>query len=130
MVALRAAPVVGPSGRGSAPPSRPNDLNSTTKITHSIFFYPLRVYFYECSNYICTLAAVECVFAYRCLFPYLQHICSTLTQMACLITVCISRRLSNKAGQLRKNQIRRLPSSMLSSYSFGTRISQLAISII
>ena len=37
---LRAAPVVGPSGRGSAPPSRPNDLNSTTKITHSIFFYP------------------------------------------------------------------------------------------
>ena len=36
----RAAPVVGPSGRGSAPPSRPNDLNSTTKITHSIFFYP------------------------------------------------------------------------------------------
>ncbi|MDY5198920.1 MAG: hypothetical protein SPH36_03050, partial [Candidatus Cryptobacteroides sp.] len=34
------APVVGPSGRGSAPPSRPNDLNSTTKITHSIFFYP------------------------------------------------------------------------------------------
>ena len=44
---------------------------------------------------ICTtFAAVECVFAYRCLFPYLQHICSTLTQMACLITVCISRRLS------------------------------------
>ena len=37
---LRAAPVVGPSGRGSAPPSRPNDLNSTTKITHSIFFHP------------------------------------------------------------------------------------------
>lgn len=29
-----------------------------------------------------------------CLFPYLQHMCSTLTQMACLITVCISRRLS------------------------------------
>lgn len=28
-----------------------------------------------------------------CLFPYLQHMCSTLTQMACLITVCISRRL-------------------------------------
>lgn len=37
---LRAAPVVGPGGRGGAPPSRPNDLNSTTKITHSIFFYP------------------------------------------------------------------------------------------
>ena len=37
---LWAAPVVGPSGRVSAPPSRPNDLNSTTKITHSIFFYP------------------------------------------------------------------------------------------
>lgn len=30
----------------------------------------------------------------RCLFPYSQHICSTLTQMACLITVCISRRLN------------------------------------
>lgn len=37
---LRAAQVVGSSGRGSAPPSRPNDLNSTTKITHSIFFHP------------------------------------------------------------------------------------------
>ena len=36
---LRAAQVVGPSGRGSAPPSRSNDLNLTTKITHSIFFY-------------------------------------------------------------------------------------------
>lgn len=30
----------------------------------------------------------------RCLFPYSQHICSTLTQMACLITVCISRGLN------------------------------------
>lgn len=29
-----------------------------------------------------------------CLFPYSQHICSTLTQMACLITVCISRGLN------------------------------------
>ena len=29
-----------------------------------------------------------------CLFPYSQHICSTLTQMDCLITVCISRRLN------------------------------------
>ena len=37
---LWAAQVVGSSGRGSAPPSRPNDLNSTTKITHSIFFHP------------------------------------------------------------------------------------------
>ena len=42
-----------------------------------------------------SFAAVECMFAYRCLFPYLQHICSTFTQMARLITVCISRRLSN-----------------------------------
>ena len=30
----------------------------------------------------------------RCLFPYSQHICSTLTQMDCLITVCISRGLN------------------------------------
>lgn len=37
---LRAAPVVGPGGRGGAPTGRPNDRNSTTKITHSIFFYP------------------------------------------------------------------------------------------
>gem|GEM_PF-6022862 len=37
---LRAAPVVGPGGRGGAPTGRPNDLNSTTKITHSIFFHP------------------------------------------------------------------------------------------
>ena len=29
-----------------------------------------------------------------CLFPYSQHICSTLTQMDCLITVCIPRRLN------------------------------------
>lgn len=36
---LRAAQVVGSGGRGGAPTGRPNDLNSTTKITHSIFFY-------------------------------------------------------------------------------------------
>ena len=48
---LRAAPVVGPSGRGSAPPSRPNDLNSTTKITHSIFFYPSVSTFTSAANF-------------------------------------------------------------------------------
>ena len=37
---LLAASVVGPSGRGSAPPSWANNLDSTTKIQHSIFFYP------------------------------------------------------------------------------------------
>ena len=51
----------------------------------------LRIYF-DIPLVCTTFAAVECVFAYRCLFPYLQHICSTLTQMACLITVCISRK--------------------------------------
>ena len=30
----------------------------------------------------------------HCLFPYSQHICSILTHMDCLITVCISRRLN------------------------------------
>lgn len=46
----------------------------------------------KCDLFALPLQSVEYVFAYRCLFPYLQHIRSTLTQMACL-TVCISMRL-------------------------------------
>ena len=69
---------------------------------------------------ICTtFAAVECVFAYRCLFPYLQHICSTLTQMACLITVCISRRLSKFDKQVINKEN---PCSSLSYTDFFCRL--------
>lgn len=61
---------------------------ANTKINHIYFCVSLDLYY-----------LVECVFAYRCLFPYLQHICSTLTQMVCLITVRISRRKGNVGGQ-------------------------------
>ena len=71
-----------------------NKVGCTSEIKINVIYF--------CISLVCTtFAAVECVFAYRCLFPYLQHICSTFTQMACLITVCISRKLS----KVNKNDI-------------------------
>ena len=47
---LLAASVVGPSGRGSAPPSWGQQPVNNYKDTTSNLFLPLRVYFYESSN--------------------------------------------------------------------------------
>ena len=82
MGALRGRTGCWASGRGSAPPSRPNNLDSTTKIQHSIFFYPFVSTF--------TSAAVYTELACRLTLRLLTHrasvpvraIANTLNRMA------------------------------------------------